>query len=113
MNTLETVARAIYAAYLKGSSWDGLFAIPQQSWDELTDRQRNIALMQAEVAIETYVSIPKSHPEITPDMIEAGLRELHFFDPSEDAPETWSEIVAEIYTAMRLLAPTQWQNRFP
>jgi hypothetical protein len=35
-------------------------------------------------------------------MIEAGMRELAYFDPREDSPEGREEIVAEIYRAMSI-----------
>jgi hypothetical protein len=38
--------------------------------------------------------------EVTPAMIEAGIRALAHFDPGEDPPETWGESVADIYRAM-------------
>ena len=41
--------------------------------------------------------------EVTPEMIEAGLEELSYFNPSEDPPEAWSECVASIYRAMELV----------
>jgi len=40
--------------------------------------------------------------EITPEMIEAGVRELALFDPAEDPPEYWDECVSGFYRAMRL-----------
>jgi hypothetical protein len=40
--------------------------------------------------------------EITSEMIEAGMRELAYFDPREDSPEGREEIVAEIYRAMSI-----------
>ena len=54
------------------------------------------------------MSDPKSSDcddvEITPEMIEAGLRELAYFDPEEDPAETWGECVTDIYRAMRSIA---------
>lgn len=46
----------------------------------------------------------ESKIEVTPEMIEAGLRELAFFDPAEDPPEYWDECVTGIYRAMVLRA---------
>ena len=42
--------------------------------------------------------------EITPEMIEAGLRELSYFSPTEDSAEAREEVVGEMYRAMRRLA---------
>ncbi len=41
--------------------------------------------------------------EVTPEMVEAGLKELSYFNPSEDPPEAWSECVVSIYRAMELV----------
>jgi hypothetical protein len=41
--------------------------------------------------------------EITPEMIEVGLRELELYSPREDSEEFAAEIVASIYTKMRAL----------
>lgn len=41
--------------------------------------------------------------EITPEMIEAGVEVLEWFDPAEDAGEKRCEIVSEIYEAMARL----------
>jgi hypothetical protein len=41
----------------------------------------------------------KHECEITPAMIEAGIREIADFDPTE-SPEHWREIVVAIFRAM-------------
>ena len=41
--------------------------------------------------------------EVTPEMIEAGLEVLGWFDPAEDAGEKRREIVSEIYEVMARL----------
>ena len=43
--------------------------------------------------------------EITPEMIEAGSRELAYFNPREDGAEARAEILEEIYVAMTRASP--------
>ena len=45
--------------------------------------------------------------EVTPEMIEAGLKELAYFDPSEDLFESSEYCVVNIYQTMRLMAERQ------
>ena len=49
---------------------------------------------------KTRLTGRRNEIEVTPAMIEAGLKALVYFDPGEDPPETWGESVAEIYKAM-------------
>jgi hypothetical protein len=41
--------------------------------------------------------------EITPEMLEAGLRELSYYHPGEDSADFAAEVVATIYREMRRL----------
>jgi hypothetical protein len=43
--------------------------------------------------------------EITPEMIEAGLHELAYYDPGEDSADFAAETVAAIWRAMDRARP--------
>ncbi len=51
-------------------------------------------------------SEPIEKPEVTPEMISAGVHELACFDPVEDSWATRAGIVKEIYSAMARLTPS-------
>ncbi len=53
--------------------------------------------------MEEIVNVNVSEIEIAPEMIEAGVEVLEWFDPAEASPEMRREIVSEIYEIMARL----------
>lgn len=50
--------------------------------------------------MKEIASVEVTEIEVTPEMIEAGVEVLEWFDPAEASPEMRREIVSEIYEVM-------------